>query len=109
MPCVAEIMDDAATLTKIEDSSQDFIVARHVLEHLMNPVRALKTWFKRLKPNGILALAVPNHDLTETMVVDYTHVHAFDLESLIELVESVGFRVEDTRESLSLVLKARKP
>jgi predicted SAM-dependent methyltransferase len=55
-----DIIDDAETLTKIEDDSLDFIIGNHLIEHLSNPIKALLTWSHKLKNNGIVFLAVPN-------------------------------------------------
>lgn len=108
VPSVADIEDDALILSKFEDESQDFIISRHCLEHLIDPLRGLRTWYQKLKPGGVLALAVPNHDSIETMVIDYTHLHAFNPDSIRNLVEAVGFVVEDMAHGLSIALKARK-
>src|SRR5437870_4275781 len=34
------IIDDAETLAKIADGSQEFVIANHVIEHMRDPVRA---------------------------------------------------------------------
>ena len=50
--------EDATKLT-FEDQSFDRVIAAHVLEHLVNPVDALKEWMRVLKPNGVLTLVLP--------------------------------------------------
>lgn len=61
---VPDIVDDAVTLTSIEDSSQDFVIACHILEHLEDPVGAIKTWFRILKPGGVLFMSIPDRRFT---------------------------------------------
>jgi SAM-dependent methyltransferase len=59
-----DVIDDAECLTSVPLASQDFIVANHVLEHCQDPIRALETMAARVKPAGVLYLAVPDADQT---------------------------------------------
>ena len=70
-----------------KDESQDYLVAAHLLEHLVDPVVALQEWGRVLKPGGKLFLQVPDHEVLATMLLDYTHVHAFTVASLTNLVK----------------------
>jgi SAM-dependent methyltransferase len=45
-----------------EAGSFDAITLSHVIEHLHDPVAALETCFRLLRPNGVLWLATPNID-----------------------------------------------
>ena len=38
----------------------DFVIANHVLEHLVNPIRFLEQCYQCLKPGGVLYLALPD-------------------------------------------------
>ncbi len=40
--------------------SYDFVLASHVLEHVANPLRALREWKRVLKPEGVLLVLVPD-------------------------------------------------
>ena len=42
------------------DQKFDVVCAFHVLEHLRDPVKAIKEWFELLNPGGQLVLEVPN-------------------------------------------------
>ncbi len=42
------------------DDYFDFIVSSEVIEHTKSPYKALREFYRVLKPNGILALTVPN-------------------------------------------------
>lgn len=55
---------DAQTLEGIPHGSLDFIISAHVIEHLYNPIRALKEAVRRLKPGGVFLLAAP--EMTKT-------------------------------------------
>ncbi|MFL5844671.1 MAG: methyltransferase domain-containing protein [Solirubrobacteraceae bacterium] len=55
-----EIVDDGATLATVADGSQDFVIASHVLEHLQDPIGALRRHVAVLRPGGTLLLAMPD-------------------------------------------------
>lgn len=54
------VIDDAETLATVPDASVDFVIANHVLEHLENPLGALRSWLRALRPDGIVYLAIPD-------------------------------------------------
>ena len=60
-PLVApDILHDGERLTTIGDASQDFVVANHFIEHCQDPLGALTTFLRVLRPGGIALLAVPD-------------------------------------------------
>ena len=59
-----DYVTDIKTLAGIPDASQDFIVACHVIEHTNNPIAAIDSCYRALKPGGSLVLVVP--DMTKT-------------------------------------------
>ncbi len=78
------------------DSSLAYVAASHVIEHVANPIGALKEWYRVLKHHGIIYMVVPdrrrtfdhNRPLTsiEHILEDYhrgvsqvdgTHIHDF--------------------------------
>lgn len=59
-----DIVDDAVTLNTIEDCTQDFVIACHILEHLEDPIGAVKTWFRVLKLGGVLFMSIPDRRFT---------------------------------------------
>jgi ubiquinone/menaquinone biosynthesis C-methylase UbiE len=64
-PFVAvDVVDDAETLEVIASSSQNFVIASHVLEHCEDPIGALCNWLRVLKPGGAVMLAVPDKRYT---------------------------------------------
>ena len=86
-----------ATNMPVEGGSVDFVLARHLLEHLVEPISALEEWRRVLKDEGELMLTVPNHEKANTIVLDATHVHAYTPKSLSALLEATGWSVEDCR------------
>jgi SAM-dependent methyltransferase len=55
---------EASDLKGIEDSSYDFVMSSHVIEHLANPIKALKEWNRVIKPGGLIILIAPHKDGT---------------------------------------------
>ena len=45
---------------RFDDNYFDFVISSEVIEHTENPYRAIKEFYRVLKPGGILALTVPN-------------------------------------------------
>lgn len=48
----------------ISDSSYNFILSSHCIEHIANPVKALFEWVRVLKQDGLLVLVVPHKEGT---------------------------------------------
>lgn len=42
----------------------DFIIANKLIEHLSNPISALKNWYRHLRPGGCVVLTVPDKRYT---------------------------------------------
>lgn len=59
-----DIIDNGEALETIAPASQDFIIANHFIEHCENPIKTIMIHSSRLKPGGILYLAVPDRDKT---------------------------------------------
>ncbi len=54
-----EYFSDAGSGTSVPEKTYDVIMSSHVLEHLANPVRAIKDWMQHLGPSGVLVIIVP--------------------------------------------------
>ncbi len=55
---------DGSALDPVPGSSYDVVLSAHNLEHFANPVKALKEWWRVLKPNGALVLVLPDYRKT---------------------------------------------
>lgn len=87
---VADITHD---LNKpIELPKKGTIIARQILEHLIDPIATLKNWKEQLSKNGILIITVPDQDLYNFIPINIEHVHAFNKESLQSLFDAVGLK-----------------
>jgi len=83
-PSVNDIVADAINIPVV-DSSLDYLTTSHLIEHIVCLGNALDEWSRVLKPGAILILTCPDHDKMESMVVDSSHVHAFNHSSLKRL------------------------
>ncbi len=63
MPHIS-IIDDAEELQTITNSSQDFVIGNHLIEHFQDPIKAIKNFFRILRSGGIIYLAIPNKEFT---------------------------------------------
>lgn len=59
-----DILSDSEHFPAVDDGAFDFIVANHVLEHVTDPIRALKEWHRILRDGGLLMMAVPDKRFT---------------------------------------------
>jgi predicted SAM-dependent methyltransferase len=55
-----DIIADGERLESVSDSTQDFVIANHFLEHCQDPIGAALNMFRVLKPGGVLYLAIPD-------------------------------------------------
>lgn len=86
---------DAIDLAVLSDHSYDFILSCHSLEHIANPIRALKEWLRVLKPNGVLGLAVPNRDGFLGLVRPVTSLDHIVADYELNVTEHDMIHVED--------------
>lgn len=56
---------DATFMEGIEDEKFDFVHSSHCLEHLQDPVVAMKHWIRITKKGGHILLLLPDEDLFE--------------------------------------------
>ncbi|MEO8736139.1 MAG: methyltransferase domain-containing protein [Edaphobacter sp.] len=55
---------DGSALVSVKDSTYDFVLSSHNLEHFANPVKALKEWKRVIRPSSALILAIPYYRWT---------------------------------------------
>lgn len=142
-----QYITEATDLQSISSKSYDFVLSSHCLEHVANPIKALKEWYRILKNKGKLILILPDKNNTfdrrrsyttyEHIVSDYlndttendtthfmeilqthdeekiklkyeewksmlsnnsinrcAHHHVFSLETVKQLLEYTGFKVQ---------------
>jgi len=95
---IADICLDVNEPLPVEPESFDCIVARHILEHILDPINVLKNWAKALKADGKLIIAVPDQTFQSTIPLNFQHVHAYTPASLSNLMETLGWHTEVTED-----------
>ena len=91
--------------TYITDKQFDAITLWHVLEHVTDMPETLAFFKQKLKLNGVLVIAVPNHVSYDAQYYNEhwaaydvpRHLHHFELKSMKSLLESVGFQLIETK------------
>jgi SAM-dependent methyltransferase len=58
------LVSDLETMHGILPDSQDFVIANHVMEHVEDPLKALRSISRVLRANGIAYLALPDKRFT---------------------------------------------
>ena len=59
-----QYVGEASNLEFIRNSSYDFVISSHCIEHLANPIQGISEWIRVLKQDGLLILVVPHKDGT---------------------------------------------
>lgn len=93
-----------ALFTGFADNTFDVITLWHVLEHLYNPKSYLEKFYDVLSPEGVLVIAVPNHESKDAMSFgpDWAaydvprHLWHFSPATMKMMVGLAGFRVSET-------------
>ena len=89
---------DGSQLSEIEDEKYDFLLSSHNLEHIANPIKAIKEWVRVLKPGGFMLLVLPDKRFTfdhKRQYTSFTHL-------LTDFESNIG---EDDLTHLSEILK----
>lgn len=63
---------DAQFLKGVAENSLDFVHSSHCLEHLVDPIQAVRNWLRVVREGGYLVITVPDEDLYEQGVFPST-------------------------------------
>ena len=55
-----DVVDDGERLLRFSDSTLDFVIANHFIEHCENPIGTLSAFARVLRPGGVVFMAVPD-------------------------------------------------
>lgn len=102
---VADIVSDVSDDLEFEDSF-DVLIARHILEHVIDLTEAILKWKEYIKIGGKMVIAVPDERVTTSIPLNPEHVHAFTPESLENLMDLCGMkqiRAESSNNGVSFV------
>lgn len=56
---------DAQFMAGLPDNTLDFISSSHCLEHINEPLEALRNWVRIVRPGGFIVILIPDEDLFE--------------------------------------------
>jgi len=59
-----DVVDDGQRLCTFADSSEDFVIESHMLEHAEDPISTIENAMRVLKPGGVLLLSIPDKRYT---------------------------------------------
>jgi len=104
-------IDRGEVWNQVDDESFDVVLCGDVLEHLRDPLGALRSAVHKLKPDGVVVASFPNvahgdvrlsllqgdFAYRELGLLDRTHMRFFTLETIRELFEEAGLLVVDTK------------
>jgi SAM-dependent methyltransferase len=94
---VADIVTDVQERIPLEDEYADIVIARHILEHCIDPIKTVRYWNRILKTGGKLILAVPDEGLIKGIPTNPEHVHAFTQDSLKSVMSVCGFKEVESK------------
>ena len=114
---VADLNTDR--LLALGDSSQDFVVCSHVLEHMAEPIGLLHEIHRVLRPGGVVLLLLPdrhrtfdyNRDPTSLahLVAEYeAGVTEIDDDHVIEFIEKTGDSLGGTPAERQAILELHR-
>lgn len=95
----ADIMiDDATDLGLFADNSLDFVFSSHLLEHIEDTRKALREWWRIIRPGGYLVLYLPHRDLYPKIGdegANPDHKHDFVPQDIIDHMVALAGDGED--------------
>ena len=114
-----QYISDATNLSRINNSTYDFLSSSHCLEHIANPLKALKEWKRVIKDNAYLILVLPNKynnfdsnrkfTKFDHILKDFENdIDESDLTHLDEIIELHDFELDKESGSLEdFILRGR--
>ena len=119
----------------LADNSQDFVLTSHVIEHFLDPIKALKEWCRVVRDGGYILAVVPHKERTfdkdrpRTPLSELIERHAANLprpavnkhfsvwiaEDFAELIEHLGWKLLEIQDpddkvgnGFTVVIKVQK-
>lgn len=83
----------ADDLAIFASGSMDFVYSSHLLEHMNDPEKTLREWWRVLKPNGYLVLYLPHEDLYPKIGepgANPDHKHNLDESKVTNWMQRIG-------------------
>lgn len=115
-----QFIAEGTNLSEVKTGAYDFVLSCHSLEHIANPIKALKEWNRVLVNGGKIVLVLPNKDFTfdvkrpissiEHLISDYLNdiqeddnTHYNEVISMHDLTRDEFMKSRDQLESRTLM------
>jgi SAM-dependent methyltransferase len=102
----------------LDPNSVDFVLSSHVIEHFPDPIKALKEWYRVVKPGGYLYIVAPHKERTfdkdrpRTTLAELIerhqtgrqpdryrdHCSVWITEDLVELIHWLGWTIVEVQD-----------
>lgn len=83
---------DGGDAMNLPEGEFDYLFSSHCLEHLQNPIAALRHWRDRLKTGGVLFLYLPHPDMEYWRPENCAkHLHEWQPAQMARIVREIGF------------------
>lgn len=119
----------------LADSSLDFVLTSHVIEHFLDPIKALKEWYRVVKDGGYILAVVPHkertfdkdrprtplaelidrHEANEPRPAINKHFSVWIAEDMVEVIEYLGWKLLEVQDpddkvgnGFTIVIKVQK-
>ena len=89
---IADIECDLNNSFPLLSDAYDTVIARHIIEHCIDPVHFMLECRRILRKKGKLIIAVPDEDSVNGIDLNPEHIHVFTKDSLKNLGEVCGFK-----------------
>jgi predicted SAM-dependent methyltransferase len=93
LPWNPDIVMDATRLSIFASNSVDAVFSSHLLQILDEPARALKEWWRVIKPNGCLILYLPHKKFYPNKGetgAHQLHQHDFEPDDIVGMMKEAG-------------------
>jgi SAM-dependent methyltransferase len=82
----------AENLPSYRGEAWDYIFSSHTLEHLENPIRALRYWKDYIRKDGVLFLYLPHPDMEYWLTQNNPkHLHSWYPKDMEKILTDIGF------------------
>lgn len=86
-------IDTAEDMSLFGSQSVQWVYSSHLLEHLEKPAKALKEWWRVIKPKGLMILYLPHEDLYPKIGhpgANVDHKHDLNEQKVIDWMLEIG-------------------
>lgn len=90
---VADVVADVSKPLPFDNENFDFVVARHIIEHMLDPIEAIQNWLKVVKKGGKLIIATPDENKITSMIVNIEHKHTWNPLAFTNMLKAMGNHV----------------